>query len=98
MKKMTLNTVIAKLTASPAKIINSKIPRLGTLETGSPADITIFDPDESWLVDSNKFLSKGKNTPLDGELLKGKVKVTIFEGEIVYRDGTFNNIRKVHNE
>ena len=98
MKKMTLNTVIAKLTVSPVNIINCKLPRLGTLETGSPADITIFDPDESWLVDSNKFLSKGKNTPLEGELLKGKVKITIFEGEIVYRDVTFNNIQKVYNE
>ena len=40
------------------------------------------------MVEPSKFLSKGKNTPLMGRTLKGKVLVTISEGEIVYSDST----------
>jgi dihydroorotase len=62
---------------------------LGSLKANYPADVIIFDPDSVWKVDPDQFLSKGKNTPLSGETLKGKVKMTIYGGEIVYRDEDF---------
>jgi len=80
--KIDLNTLIAKLTAGPAKILNKP---LGTLKTGSIADVTVFDPNRQWLVDTSKFVSKGKNTPLAGRTLKGKVMATIYGGRVVYR-------------
>lgn len=48
--------------------------------------MTIFDPDATWVVDPAQFVSKGKNTPLGGEMLKGKVMATIYGGRIVYKD------------
>ena len=39
--------------------------------------LAIFDPDINWAVEPSKFLSKGKNTPLTGRTLKGKILVTI---------------------
>jgi dihydroorotase len=36
-------------------------------------------------VDTRDFASKGKNTPLAGEKLKGKVMVTIYGGKVVYK-------------
>ena len=84
--KLPLNTFIAKLTVGPAKIIGDKFRSLGTLAIGNSADIIIFNPELTWVVDINKLLSKGKNTPLGGTTLRGKVTATIYQGKIVYQD------------
>lgn len=80
---ITLPLAIDKLTAAPARFLGMD---LGTLKTGSPADVTIFDPDAEWLVDPDVFASKGKNTPLAGTTLRGRVMATIAAGEVVYHD------------
>ena len=85
-EQLPLTTLIAKLTCEPAKILKDN--NLGTLRIGVPADITIFDPDKEWLVDPKTFASKGKNTPLAGSVLKGKVMATIYDGKLVYKDDT----------
>ncbi len=82
--EISLQTLIARLTSGPAKILNYE--KLGTLEVGAPADITIFDPDLEWIVDTDKFTSRGKNTPLAGATLKGKIMATFFGGKPVYMD------------
>jgi len=84
--RLTLSTLISKLTNEPAKIIN--YGKLGTLAIGAPADVTIFDPALVWVVDTEAFASKGKNTPLAGSVLKGKVMATISQGKLVYKDDT----------
>jgi dihydroorotase len=84
--ELELVTLINKLTAEPAKILGQKYG-LGTLAVGAPADVTVFDPNLEWTVDSKEFASKGKNTPLAGERLKGKVMATIYGGKLVYKDG-----------
>jgi len=86
--QLTLATLIAKLTIEPAKIIGNKWGKLGTLTVGAPADVTIFDPDLEWIVDTEAFASKGKNTPLAGSRLKGKVIATISQGRLVYKDAS----------
>ena len=80
--KISLKTIIKKLTQDPAKILN--IP-LGTLSTGSIADIAVFNPDQSWRVSNESLFSKGKNTPWLGKTMVGKVVLTIANGEIVYQ-------------
>ncbi|MFC1983697.1 dihydroorotase [Chloroflexota bacterium] len=84
--QLSMVTLIARLTCEPAKIIGNKWGKLGTLTAGAPADITVFDPDLGWIVDTKTFTSKGKNTPLDGSRLKGKVMATISQGKLVYKD------------
>jgi len=84
--QLKLTTLIAKLTGEPAKIIGNKYGRLGSLEVGVLADVTIFDPTLEWVVDTKAFASKGKNTPLAGSVLKGKVMATIYGGKLVYKD------------
>ena len=83
-----LPTLIDRLTIAPANFLGMD---LGTLKPGSPADITIFDPKKEWVVDSSKFVSKGKNTPLEGSILKGKVMATIFAGRFVYKSEGISN-------
>jgi dihydroorotase len=58
------------------------------MDIGAPADVTIFDPDMEWVVDTDTFASKGRNTPLKGARLKGKVLATIAQGKLVYQDGS----------
>jgi len=83
-EQLTLTTVIAKLTGDPARLI--KDDKLGTLSIGAPADITIFDLYKGWTVDTKTFASRGKNTPLAGSVLKGKVMATVYGGKLVYKD------------
>jgi dihydroorotase len=85
-KKLSLTTLIAKLTSEPAKILGNKHGKLGTLAVGAEANVTVFNPDLEWVVNTKEFASKGKNTPLEGEKLKGKVIATVYQGKIVYQD------------
>ena len=80
---ITLPLLIDRLTAAPARFLGMD---LGTLRPGSPADVTIFDPNAQWLVDPSQFASKGKNTPLAGTKLTGRVVATIAVGDVVYHD------------
>jgi len=84
--QLPLATLISKLTCEPARIIGGRYGKLGTLAIGAPAEVTIFDPDREWVVDTNAFVSKGRNTPLAGSVLKGKVMATISQGKLVYKD------------
>ena len=57
----------------------------GTLRTGSPADVTIIDPDRTWKVDVRSFRSKSINSPFDGWTLRGRAVATIVGGRVKYR-------------
>jgi dihydroorotase len=59
----------------------------GTLAAGRAADVVVLDPDQAWVVDPERFLSKGKNSPLGGQTLRGTVVLTISQGNIAYRNG-----------
>ncbi len=93
--KLPLAILISKLTYEPAKIIGNKYGKLGTLDIGAPADVTIIDPALEWVVDTKAFASKGKNTPLAGSVLKGKVMATIFQGKLVYKDESIGLEKKL---
>jgi dihydroorotase len=79
--KVPLATLIAAHTIRPALAFG--LPT-GTLRPGAAADITIFDPNERWTVNPARFASKGKNTPLAGLTLTGRVRHTILGGRVVY--------------
>jgi dihydroorotase len=83
---LDMNLLISKLTCGPVSVIGNKYAKLGTLQEGSFADIVLFDPGLKWIVDPQKFVSRGKNTPLAGTELKGKVMATFYQGKVVYSD------------
>jgi dihydroorotase len=85
--EISLAMLLSKLTREPAKIIGRN-GEIGTLKAGTPANITILDPDREWTVDSRNFASKGKNTPYDGYEFKGKVMATLVNGGIIYMDSS----------
>ena len=77
-----LPVLIEKLTVSPARFLGRS--DLGTLREGTAGDVVIIDPDAEWVVEPSEFASKGKNTPLAGATLRGKVVATVFGGQVVY--------------
>jgi dihydroorotase len=83
--EIDLVSLVARLTSGPAGILGKE---LGSLKVGWPADVVLFDPDREWTVDARQFASKGKNTPLGGEKLKGKVMATLVGGKPVFMDPT----------
>ena len=82
--RLTLGTLVERLTAGPARVLGPAFAHLATLQPGTPADIVLFDPDLEWVVDTAEFESKGKNTPLQGTELKGRVVATLVAGKLVY--------------
>ena len=79
---LTFPQLIEKMSLNPARILGIQA---GTLSVGSPADIVIFDPYETYTVDINKLHGKSKNTPFKNMQLKGRVKYTVLSGNIVYK-------------
>ncbi|MDE6733358.1 MAG: dihydroorotase [Oscillospiraceae bacterium] len=81
--KTNLRHIVRLMCVNPRKILG--IPG-GSFSEGEPADIAIFDPTEEWIVDPEKLHSKSKNTCFKGMKMKGRVKMTIVDGKIVYED------------
>ena len=79
---LSLNEIAERMSAAPARILNLDG---GEIKEGGVADIMIADLEESWVVEPQKFVSKGKNNPFGGYKLDGVVKYTIVDGEVKYQ-------------
>ncbi len=82
---VSLEDVIRSLTIGPVRAlgIDRKIEGLGSLSVGGPGDVVVIDPDAEWVVEPETFASKGKNTPLAGRTLRGRVVTTVYAGSAV---------------
>lgn len=85
---LSLSDCIAAMSCNPARLLG--IP-YGTLGVGQAADIVIFDPEALWTVDAQQMRSKSKNTCFHGRRVKGRVKLTLVAGRVVYCDGVQND-------
>lgn len=74
---VSLPRLIHLLSTGPARVLG--VPG-GTLKEGSPADVTVFHPDEEVTLSKASFRSKGRNTPFDGWTLHGHPIATFLEG------------------
>jgi dihydroorotase len=84
--RLTLPRAIAALTTGPAGVLGARSRRgnaVGLVE-GAPADLVVFDRSERWTVTPDGLASRGKNSPLVGLALSGKVLVTLAGGRIAY--------------
>ena len=71
-----------KTSYNPAKILG--LTDKGAIAEGKIADIVVFDPNIEYEIDKTTFLSKGKNTPFHGRKVKGDVRYTLVDGNVVY--------------
>lgn len=80
---ITYLDLVRLMSYNPAKLLGID---KGEITEGKIADITIFNPNEEYIYKKENIVSKSKNTPWIGKILKGKVKYTIVDGRIVYED------------
>lgn len=73
-----------KMSYHPSRILG--LEDKGSISPGKIADLVIFDPAPEYKIDKNTFLSKGKNTPFDGYPVKGEVRYTIVDGNVIFGD------------
>ena len=73
-----------KMSYNPAKILKLE-GGAGEIAVGKDADLVIFDPQASYVIDKNTFVSKSKNTPFHGRKVTGRVDMTIIGGDVVYQ-------------
>lgn len=79
---LTLPELMEKMSTIPANILGLT-PVI--LQEGAAADLFVFDADEEWTVEPEKFRSKARNTVFSGDKLTGKVHMTICDGKITYQ-------------
>jgi len=77
--KLSLATMVERLTAGPARIMQL---HAGSLVPGAQADICLFDPNCEWTPARDTIVSKGKNHPLMGRPMKGRVMATVVDGRV----------------
>lgn len=82
-KYLDMKALVERMSLTPAKLLKNG---RGTLKEGSVADLVIADIDQEYVIDSDKFLSKGKNTPFNGKKVRGKVLYTLCNGKVVYEE------------
>ncbi len=88
-QQLTLARAIEALTTGPAAVLGPRAGRRGAergLVEGTPADLVIFDAGSSWTVTAAGLASRGKNTPLLGRTIPGRVIATVAGGRLAYRD------------
>ena len=79
---ITLEKLLELMNTNARKRFN-----IGTkIEVGEKADFSVFNLDEEYVIDSNKFASKGRNTPFNGYKVYGKCKMTIVDGKIIFNE------------
>jgi len=76
---LTMNQLVEKMVLNPSRILRLN---KGTFKVGANADIAIVDINKEYRVESERFVSKGKNTPFEGWVLKGMCFLTICKGKV----------------
>ncbi len=81
----TLAQLVNWMSSAPAKRFG--LARKGELKEGYASDLILVDLNEEYIINRHRFLSKGKNTPFHGWRVRGRIKLTVVEGNIVYKEG-----------
>jgi dihydroorotase len=84
--RLPLARAIEALTTGPAGVLGGRSRRNGTvgLVEGAPADLVVFDRSDPWTVTADTLASKGKNSPLLGMPVPGRVLLTVAAGRVAY--------------
>jgi len=83
-KKLPLAKTLARVTCDAARVLGVAS---GRIETGAPADLVVFDPQQLFRVTPEALKSQGKNTPFLGYELAGRACYTLVAGSVVYESG-----------
>ena len=74
---LAIEKLIDLLTVGPARALGLE---LTPLEPGSPAELVVLRPDETWTFTEKDIHSRSRNTPMLGMTFNGRVVATISRG------------------
>jgi dihydroorotase len=81
---LTWPQLAEKLTVNPARVLGVE---RGTLRPGAVADVTVVDPQAEWVIEPERFRSKGRNTPFGGLRVRGRAVAVVVGGAVRYEKG-----------
>jgi dihydroorotase len=84
---LPLAKTLALLSWQPAAIAKVADRHGGPIAPGRAANLCVIDPDVTWTVRGAEMASRSRNTPFEGRTLRGKVRHTVRDGEVVVLDG-----------
>jgi dihydroorotase len=76
-----LATVLERMSAGPARVYGLERPRIAV---GAPANLVLLDIAATWRVEENGFRSRSVNSWLLGQTLKGRARMTVAAGSVVF--------------
>ncbi|SFC57479.1 dihydroorotase [Clostridium uliginosum] len=79
---ISLNDLSKLMSYNPAKLLGMN---KGKISIGVEGDLVLVDIDKKIKIDSEKFASKGRNTPFEGMEYYGEILATIKGGRILYK-------------
>lgn len=84
---LDLLSIANLMSVNPARIAGIS-DRQGNLpRVGGSAHLCFVDTEATWMINPETMASKSTNTPFVGRRLRGKVVHTMFDGNLVVRDG-----------
>ncbi len=84
---MPLEQLLAVMSWIPASIAGIDDHHGRPIAPGEPANLCVFDPTETWVVDPSHTASRSRNTPYAGRKVRGRVRHTVLAGEFVVING-----------
>ena len=69
------------MSAGPARAYGLEPPRI---EVGARANLVLLDTETTWRVGEGGFRSRSDNSWLLGQMLRGKVRLTVADGRVAY--------------
>lgn len=82
-----IETLVELLSINPARIAGIDDRHGGTIEAGRPANLALIDLDHEWTITGAAMASRSSNTPYEGRTVRGRVRHTIWNGDLVVTDG-----------
>ena len=84
---LSLPRLVHKVSHGPAELF--RVHERGYLREGYWADLTLVDLDAPQRIERSQVLYKCGWSPLEGDVLRSRVRATVVNGELKYRDGKF---------
>jgi len=88
----TIEQTVEKMCHNPALLF--QIEKRGFIREGYYADLVLLDLNDEWKVEPDNILYKCKWSPFQGVTFKSKVLMTFVNGNIVWDNGTVNELKK----
>ncbi|HZR92060.1 MAG TPA: dihydroorotase [Gaiellaceae bacterium] len=78
---LRLETLLERMSAGPARAYGLEPPRIAV---GAPANLVLLDTESPWRVTEDCFRSRSANSWLLGQTLRGRVRLTMAAGRVVF--------------